>query len=218
MYYFTSDTHFDHVNILKFDDLPDKSIKDMNERIVKEINQHVKEKDVLFFLGDFCLSKSNNNKYYIESVKFHLNQIICKKIIFIAGNHDRTHLKINGEWIPNWEFWDLFNWQYDENNRLIPNMHIGGYELRLTTKNCIEHNIPVKFDNIRICCNHYSYRVWNKSYHKKNGSINLFGHSHGKLPGLHNSFDVGFSIWKRPLSLLEILIDLMPKHNDKIKI
>jgi len=44
-------------------------------------------------------------------------------------------------------------------------------------------------------------------------AINLYGHSHGGLPGIKNSFDVGFNVWNRPLSLVEILTKLMPEHN-----
>ena len=100
----------------------------------------------------------------------------------------------------------------------IYNFHPMGYELRLTRRICAEQQIPIEFDGMLIVCTHYAHRVWNKSHKSKEGSpigksIALFGHSHGGLPGIRNSFDVGFNIWNRPLSLVEILTDLMPKHN-----
>lgn len=39
-----------------------------------------------------------------------------------------------------------------------------------------------------IVLNHYSQRTWNKAFH---GSWHLFGHSHGNLPPLNKSVDVG---------------------------
>lgn len=44
--------------------------------------------------------------------------------------------------------------------------------------------------NIVLC--HYAMRVWNKSHH---GSIMLYGHSHGTLPGTNQSLDVGADCW-----------------------
>lgn len=45
----------------------------------------------------------------------------------------------------------------------------------------------IKIGDISICMAHYAMRVWNKSHHN---SWHLYGHSHGKLPGLGKSFDV----------------------------
>jgi calcineurin-like phosphoesterase family protein len=54
--------------------------------------------------------------------------------------------------------------------------------------------------NITIC--HYSLRTWPKSHY---GSWHLFGHSHGKLPPLGLSFDVGVDCWNySPVSLEEV--------------
>lgn len=53
-----------------------------------------------------------------------------------------------------------------------------------------------------ILC-HYGLRVWNKSHH---GSLHLYGHSHGSLPGDSQSLDVGVDCWDYyPVSLQQIL-------------
>lgn len=39
---------------------------------------------------------------------------------------------------------------------------------------------------------HYAPRVWNRSHH---GSIALYGHSHGRMPGNSQSLDVGVDCW-----------------------
>ncbi len=46
----------------------------------------------------------------------------------------------------------------------------------------------VRYNGTTICLFHYGQRVWNKSHH---GSWHLYGHSHGTLPPLGRSVDVG---------------------------
>lgn len=56
----------------------------------------------------------------------------------------------------------------------------------------------------RIVLLHYGMRVWSRSHH---GSLHLYGHSHGSLPGDSQSCDVGVDVpeWAyRPVSLTEI--------------
>lgn len=53
-----------------------------------------------------------------------------------------------------------------------------------------------------ITLSHYAMRVWNRSHY---GAWNLFGHSHGTLPSIKNSFDVGVDCWKFcPLSIYQV--------------
>ena len=59
---------------------------------------------------------------------------------------------------------------------------------------------------------HYGMRVWNKSHY---GSIHLYGHSHGTLPGDNQSLDVGVDCWDyQPINYEEILAKLktLPKR------
>jgi calcineurin-like phosphoesterase family protein len=65
------------------------------------------------------------------------------------------------------------------------------------------HTIKVPLPNndqhqLIVLC-HYSLRVWDRSHY---GSWHLYGHSHGNLPPLENSLDVGVDCWNyRPVSL-----------------
>ena len=66
--------------------------------------------------------------------------------------------------------------------------------------------LEIKIDNQFIVLSHYAMRVWNKSYH---GSLMFYGHSHGTLPRLDKSLDVGVDSNDvtneyRPVSLDEI--------------
>jgi calcineurin-like phosphoesterase family protein len=88
MYYFTSDAHFGHENIIKYCKRPFKNIKEMDETIIKNWNSKVKLGDIVFYVGDFCLSKSseapNSRKDAFEYYRSQLNG----DIIFFRGNHD----------------------------------------------------------------------------------------------------------------------------------
>lgn len=54
----------------------------------------------------------------------------------------------------------------------------------------------------RLVLLHYAMRVWNRS---GRGSLHLYGHSHGNLPGDRQSCDVGVDVFGfRPVSLAEI--------------
>jgi len=56
-------------------------------------------------------------------------------------------------------------------------------------------------DQFIVMC-HYSMQTWNGSHHN---SWHLFGHSHGKLPGIGKSFDVGVDSWNyTPISFEQV--------------
>lgn len=60
----------------------------------------------------------------------------------------------------------------------------------------------LKIDNKKLVLCHYAMRVWNGSHH---GSLMLYGHSHGSLPGSNQSLDVGVDCWDyKPVNLEQI--------------
>lgn len=87
MIYFTSDQHFLHKNIIKYCDRPFEFSQDglikCAETIYKNYNNLIKDNDIVFFLGDVALTKSNNK----EVVKQMLRTLKGHKIL-IRGNHD----------------------------------------------------------------------------------------------------------------------------------
>lgn len=85
MIYFISDTHFYHSNIIKYCNRPFNSVNDMNNTIINNWNNIVKTDDVVYHLGDFCLSSDEG----IKSIFNKLNG----NIILIRGNHDRRPVK-----------------------------------------------------------------------------------------------------------------------------
>lgn len=78
--WFTSDTHFGHVNILEYEKeaRPFSTIDEMNEVLVDRWNKVVKPKDIIYHLGDFAFGK--HNVFYASR----LNGI--KRLVM--GNHD----------------------------------------------------------------------------------------------------------------------------------
>ena len=52
---FTSDTHFNHANILKLCNRPFKSVEEMYETMIANWNCVVGMDNDVFHLGDFCL-------------------------------------------------------------------------------------------------------------------------------------------------------------------
>lgn len=79
--WFTADTHFGHINVIKYDNRPFADIDEMREEIIKRWNKKVKSGDTVWFLGDFSFF---NKKEYIKPIVKRLNGI--KNIVM--GNHD----------------------------------------------------------------------------------------------------------------------------------
>ena len=64
----------------------------------------------------------------------------------------------------------------------------------------------ISVDRTRVVLSHYSMRSWNAM---RNGSVQLYGHSHGALPGTRQCLDVGVDAWGfRPVTWPEIVESL----------
>lgn len=84
MNYYIADTHFGHKNIIKFDNRPYYSVKDMEESIVQFWNEKVSNHDYVYILGDFCWGKEDE---WLRIV----NRLNGIKIL-IRGNHDLKNM------------------------------------------------------------------------------------------------------------------------------
>lgn len=89
--WFTGDTHFGHENLClgvskwkdRLNECRDfKTLEEMNETIVANINDNVGENDTLFHLGDWAMGGIANISLFRDLIK-------CKNIHLILGNHDK---------------------------------------------------------------------------------------------------------------------------------
>lgn len=90
--FFTSDTHFNHFNIVKYCHRPFESREDMNNALIENWNNVVPKDGIVVHCGDFTLMhyKENNPSDNEKCLKEYLK--IMKKlngqILLIRGNHD----------------------------------------------------------------------------------------------------------------------------------
>jgi calcineurin-like phosphoesterase family protein len=155
--WFISDTHFSHANIIKYSKRPFQTVKEMDEALIKNWNDRVKDGDIVRHLGDFAFIRDRRK---LSELFHHLKG----EKHLIIGNHDKDNL-----WLP----WASVN-HYKK-------IHVNGKTVILL---------------------HYGMRVWDKSHH---GSFQLYGHSHGSLPGNSQQLDVGVDCWDyRPVTFEEI--------------
>lgn len=79
-FYFTSDQHFRHNNILKFENRPYSSIEEMEEELINSWNSTVSKNDIVYHLGDFVFGGITKWREVLPKLN--------GRIILIKGNHD----------------------------------------------------------------------------------------------------------------------------------
>lgn len=84
--FFTSDLHFGHKNIIRFDNRPFTSVEEMDEVLIHNWNKKVKKNDLVYILGDISWHKDEKTCEIFERLN--------GRKILIKGNHDRVHGKI----------------------------------------------------------------------------------------------------------------------------
>ena len=122
--WFTSDTHYNHSNICsattRWTDPVTcrefKSLEHMNATLVGNINEFVRQDDILFHLGDWSFGG-------FEQIQIFRNQIVCQNVHIITGNHDH-HIENNRDGIQS--IFSSVN-KYLDLNVKYPN-NDGGYD------------------------------------------------------------------------------------------
>jgi calcineurin-like phosphoesterase family protein len=163
--YFVSDTHYSHRNIVKGLSVwtNPTSVRPFNT--IEEMNEWlvnlINDKVPQNGVLFFLGDWAFGHPY--EILKFR-ERLSVKTIHFILGNHDK-HIKYNKQ---------------------IQTERGNIYPQDLFTS--IQTELRIKVENQEIYMHHFAHRVW-EQHHK--GSIHLFAHSHGSLPMLGKSMDVG---------------------------
>ena len=119
----TSDSHFDHFNIIKYCNRPFWGIDPMNSAIIQNWNNAIADEDIVIFCGDFCFARPaeavQKTERFASALKGH-------KII-VKGNHDFKKFKyidvgFEAEFFQEWDFgrflfvhspYDLRHWHND---------------------------------------------------------------------------------------------------------
>ena len=83
--FFTSDTHFNHANIIKFCNRPFKDVEQMNDVMIANWNSVIGKDDTVFHLGDFCLGGVAEWTKILDRLN--------GKIYLIMGNHDLKNIR-----------------------------------------------------------------------------------------------------------------------------
>mgnify|MGYP000510535724 CR=1 FL=1 len=109
MKFYFADMHLGHANALKFDNRPFKSLEEQDKVILDNINRTVARGNDLYFIGDAFW-------YSPDKVCKMLDEIECKNIFLVTGNHDR--------WIKNPECRKKLSGVYDlkritDNGRIV---------------------------------------------------------------------------------------------------
>ena len=85
MIYFTSDLHFGHKNIIRFDNRPFTSVEEMDKVLIERWNNKVTDEDTVYILGDIS--------WYDDQKTYEIFSQLRGRKILIQGNHD----KVNGK-------------------------------------------------------------------------------------------------------------------------
>ena len=87
--FFTSDTHFNHDNILRFCARPYETAAEMNEDLIRRWNSKVGKNDIIFHLGDFAWGGATKWIPILE--RLNGVKILC------LGNHDESNITPTSE-------------------------------------------------------------------------------------------------------------------------
>ncbi len=156
MYFFTSDEHYFHKNIIKYCDRPFDDVQQMKEKKINNHNQVVGVNDTTIHCGDFSFgSKELTYKKVISRLN--------GKHVFLKGDHDKwlgksgsymwlkriqgqpiicAHYMMRTWWLSHWNSWNLFGHSHGGMNDLTVGKQM---DVGVDSNNFY----PVSFDDIK---------------------------------------------------------------------
>jgi calcineurin-like phosphoesterase family protein len=90
----TSIRYLGHANIIRYCNRPFKDVDEMNETIIKNFNEVVREDDVVYHNGDFCFKNTPGGKAGEGVVGVKAYDYIKRlngRWVFLKGNHDKNN-------------------------------------------------------------------------------------------------------------------------------
>lgn len=211
-----SDPHYNHKGIVKGTSNWESkdncrnfnTLEEHDTALVNNINNVVKENDILICLGDWSFGSYKNGDYLVNIARFR-HRIKCNNVHLILGNHD-DEIKYN-KLINVTEFFGdkieetlvraartkahkIMDYSKFRDWAVIPNfspsdkgrgLYINAQDLFNSVKSYDEVKVVLPNDikgkkakRMTLILSHYAMRVWRGSHQ---GSIMLHGHSHGNL-------------------------------------
>src|ERR1017187_6447725 len=187
--FFASDFHVSHKNVIKFDKRPFDNIDEMHTELIKNWNSVVGPDDIVYYLGDFSLGRSETAKWFAHSLN--------GKIYYIMGNHDG----------------DIDTQRDIKALNRFERIHEYGTEIWIKDDDLKSARGSNGYQQVILC--HYAILSWNRAHY---GSWHLHGHSHGSLMKSEqdvykrNVLDVGVNcIDYTPISYQQVK-DIMSKR------
>ncbi len=136
MTFFTSDQHFGHAAIIKYQRHQFATVTEMDDALVANWNARVGKRDLVYHLGDLAQTRRD-----LLAVRPRLNG----RIVLIRGNHDDVKLT------SDLKFTSLFDSIHD---LLDVNIPIGPHP---------ELDVPARVQHIVLC--HYAMRAWKNRHY-----------------------------------------------------
>lgn len=105
MFFFTSDTHFGHDNIIRYCNRPFESVEEMDRVIISNWNKVVGDNDTVYHLGDFSFKdpypyrKSLKGKIVLIQGNHDFKRILGRHITLFESIHDLLSIRIEHQWI-----------------------------------------------------------------------------------------------------------------------
>lgn len=171
-YWFTSDTHFGHANIIRYCGRPFTDVNEMDAELIKRWNLLVKPGDVVYHLGDFAFKVDNG----IPALRRKLNG----DVHLIYGNHDKWAHRFHGPaagfaWVGPYKeikiaeqkiilmHYAMHVWNRSHHGSWMLHGHSHGTLPRDMTKRRMDvgvdpnHYAPISFDEIRMKMNEITF-------------------------------------------------------------
>jgi calcineurin-like phosphoesterase family protein len=176
MLWFTSDTHFGHANVLIHDRRPFRS--PVCECVPAIDGQRGRGCQACADVMDEALIDNWNSCVRPKDEVWHLGDFAYRSVKPADWYLNRLNGRIN----------IIFGNHDMKGGVKAIASKFASYYGSLNHGPAYSCNVELKFDHQLMVMSHYSMRTWLKSHR---GAWHLFGHSHGKLPNMNRSMDVG---------------------------
>ena len=122
--YFSADDHFGHFQIIKYCNRPFKSVKEMDDTLIKNWNERVKKDDFVINVGDFNFRNSKGGKQGTPKKSYDYIKKLNGIKTFVSGNHCCVSMDTRILTKDGWKFYNEI-----EDGDLIPNINLKSKKL-----------------------------------------------------------------------------------------